>query len=70
MADLLFDAGVGLGMEIVRFNVGGSNTTQEAVNSMRPFAAVPSVLLADGSYAWALVRTAQACGAVVYHVHA
>lgn len=65
MADLLFDADVGLGMEIVRFNVGGSNTTQEAVNSMRPFAAVPSVLLADGSYDWALVRTAQAYGAMM-----
>lgn len=56
VADLLFDNDVGLGMEIVRFNVGGSNTTQDAVNSMRPFAAVPSVLLADGSYDWALVR--------------
>lgn len=55
MADLLFDAEVGLGMEIVRFNVGGSNTTQEAVRSMRPFAAIPSVLLADGSFNWTLV---------------
>lgn len=56
VADLLFDTDVGLGMEIVRFNVGGSNTTQDALNSMRPFAAVPSVLLADGSYDWALVN--------------
>ena len=57
MADLLFDPDAGLGMEIVRFNVGGSNTTLEAGNSMRPFAAVPSVLLADGSYDWALVSS-------------
>ena len=65
MADLLFDADVGLGLEIVRFNIGGSNTTQEAVNSMRPFAAVPSVLLANGSYNWALVRTAQFYDAMI-----
>ena len=58
VADLLFDPDLGLGMEIVRFNLGGSNTTADAVNSMRPFAAVPSVLHADGSYDWALVRTA------------
>ena len=56
VADLLFDPGLGLGLEIVRFNVGGSNTSANAVTSMRPFAAVPSVLLADGSYDWALVR--------------
>ncbi|KAL3131225.1 hypothetical protein ABBQ38_000523 [Trebouxia sp. C0009 RCD-2024] len=54
VADLLFDPEVGLGLEIVRFNVGGSNTSADAVTSMRPFAAVPSVLLADGSYDWAL----------------
>lgn len=63
VADLLFDPEVGLGLEIVRFNVGGSNTSADAVTSMRPFAAVPSVLLADGSYDWALVR-----GAVLLHV--
>lgn len=56
VADLLFDPEVGLGLELVRFNIGGSNTSADAVTSMRPFAAVPSVLLADGSYDWALVR--------------
>ena len=53
--DMLFDPDVGLGLEVVRYNVGGSNTTMSAVNSMRPYAAVPSTVLADGSYDWGLV---------------
>ena len=52
---MLFDPDVGLGLEIVRYNIGGSNTTLNATNSMRPFAAVPSVILADGTYNWTLV---------------
>ena len=55
MADLLFDAETGLGLQIVRYNIGGSNTTLNATNSMRPFAAVPSMLLANGTYNWTLV---------------
>ena len=55
VADMLFDADVGLGMQIVRYNIGGSNTTMEATNSMRSFAAMPSMLLADGTYNWSLV---------------
>lgn len=54
VADLLFDAETGLGLQIVRYNIGGSNTTLNATNSMRPFAAVPSMLLANGTYNWAL----------------
>ena len=57
VADLLFDSDLGLGLEIVRYNVGGSNTTLEASKSMRPFAAVPSMILVDGSYNWSLVRS-------------
>ncbi len=56
VADLLFDAETGLGLQIVRYNIGGSNTTLNATNSMRPFAAVPSMLLANGTYNWTLVR--------------
>ena len=52
---MLFDSEYGLGLEIVRYNIGGSNTTFDAMNSMRPFAAVPSVISADGSYNWTLV---------------
>lgn len=55
VADLLFDAETGLGLQIVRYNIGGSNTTLNATNSMRPFAAVPSMLLANGTYNWTLV---------------
>jgi len=55
VADLLFDAEAGLGLQIVRYNIGGSNTTLNATNSMRPFAAVPSMLLANGTYNWTLV---------------
>lgn len=55
VADMLFDPEYGLGLEIVRYNIGGSNTTLDAVNSMRSFAAVPSVISADGSYNWTLV---------------
>lgn len=55
VADLLFDAESGLGLQIVRYNIGGSNTTLNATNSMRPFAAVPSMLLANGTYNWTLV---------------
>ncbi|DBA70019.1 TPA: hypothetical protein ACH3X2_012319 [Trebouxia sp. C0005] len=54
VADLLFDAETGLGLQIVRYNIGGSNTTLNATNSMRPFAAVPSMLLANGTYNWTL----------------
>lgn len=56
MADLLFDHEVGLGMEIVRFNFGASSTDANAVQSMRPFGAVPCVMLQDGTYNWTLVR--------------
>ena len=55
VADMLFDADIGLGLEIVRYNIGGSNTTLNATNSMRPFAAVASMLLADGTYNYTLV---------------
>ena len=57
VADMLFDPDVGLGLEIVRYNIGGSNTTLTAVNSMRPFAAIPSTILANGSYNWTLVSS-------------
>lgn len=56
MADLLFDPEVGLGLEIVRFNFGASSTDANAVASMRPFGAVPCVMLPDGTYNWTLVR--------------
>ena len=56
VADLLFDHDVGLGMEIVRFNFGASSTDANAVRSMRPFGAVPCVMLQDGTYNWTLVR--------------
>lgn len=55
MADLLFDHEVGLGLEILRYNIGGSNTDLQAVNSLRAFAAVPSLLLPNGTYDWTLV---------------
>lgn len=55
MADLLFDHEVGLGLEIVRFNFGASSTDANAVESMRPFGAVPCVMLPDGTYNWTLV---------------
>lgn len=56
VADLLFDSELGLGLECVRVNIGASNTSAAATASMRPFGAVPSVLLADGTYNWELVR--------------
>lgn len=34
MADLLFDHEVGLGLEILRYNIGGSSTDPKAVNSL------------------------------------
>lgn len=55
---MLFDAELGLGLEIVRYNIGGSNTTTNATNSMRAFAAVPSMLLANGTYNFTLVSSA------------
>ena len=55
---MLFDAELGLGLEIVRYNIGGSNTTTDATNSMRAFAAVPSMLLANGTYNFTLVSSA------------
>ncbi len=58
VADLLFDHDIGLGLEIVRYNIGGSNTDPRAVNSMRPGGAVPSLLLPNGTYNWTLVSTA------------
>ena len=57
VADLLFDHDVGLGMEIVRFNFGASSTDENFIRSMRPFGAVPCVMLQDGTYDWTLVRT-------------
>ena len=57
MADLLFDHDVGLGMEIVRFNFGASSTDESFIRTMRPFGAVPCVMLQDGTYNWTLVRT-------------
>lgn len=54
---MLFDPDTGLGLEIVRYNIGGSNTSQAAINSMRPFAAIPSMVLADSSYNWTLVSS-------------
>ena len=50
IADLLFDPDVGLGLQVIRFNIGGSNTSLTATNSMRPFAAVPSMINSDGTY--------------------
>lgn len=55
VADLLFDHEVGLGLEIIRYNIGGSSTAPSAVNSMRPGGAVPSLLLPNGTYNWTLV---------------
>ena len=55
VADLLFDSKSGLGIEIIRYNIGGSDTDATAVNSLRPSAAVPSLLLPDGAYDWSLV---------------
>lgn len=55
VADMLFDAEVGLGLQVVRYNIGGSNTSMNATSSMRSFAAIPSMLLADGTYNWSLV---------------
>lgn len=55
VADLLFDPDVGLGLEIVRYNIGGSNTSATAINSLRPGAAVPSLLQPNGTYNWTLV---------------
>ena len=57
MADLLFDHDVGLGMEIVRFNFGASSTNESFVRSMRPFGAMPCLMLQDGTYNWTLVGT-------------
>ncbi len=58
VADLLFDHDVGLGLEIVRYNIGASNTDPAAVLSMRPGGAVPSLLLPNGTYNWTLVSNA------------
>lgn len=55
VADLLFDHDVGLGLEIVRYNIGASNTDPAAINNMRPGGAVPSLLLPNGTYNWTLV---------------
>ncbi len=55
VADLLFDHDVGLGLEIVRYNIGASNTDPAAILSMRPGGAVPSLLLPNGTYNWMLV---------------
>lgn len=57
VADLLFDPDYGLGLEIIRYNIGGSDTNATAVNSLRPGAAVPSLLLPDGTYNWTLVSS-------------
>lgn len=57
VADLLFDPDNGLGLEIIRYNIGGSDTDATAVNSLRPGAAVPSLLLPDGTYNWTLVSS-------------
>ncbi|DBA75930.1 hypothetical protein WJX79_010130 [Trebouxia sp. C0005] len=54
VADLIFDHDVGLGLEIVRYNIGASNTDPAAILSMRPGGAVPSLLLPNGTYNWAL----------------
>ena len=61
VADLLFDHEVGLGMEIIRFNFGASSTAASAINRMRPFGAVPCVLLQNGTYDWTLVWSCSAC---------
>ena len=55
VANLLFDTEDGLGLEIVRYNIGGSNTSSSAIDSMRPSGAVPSTVMADGTYNWTLV---------------
>ena len=55
VADLLFDHDVGLGLEIVRYNIGASNTDPAATLGMRPGGAVPSLLLPNGTYNWTLV---------------
>ena len=74
VADMLFDAELGLGLEIVRYNIGGSNTTTNATNSMRAFAAVPSMLLANGTYNFTLVSSvlemlvSLMCGYITYSV--
>ena len=57
VADLLFDSKSGLGLEIIRYNIGGSDTDATAVNSLRPGAAVPSLLLPDGTYDWSRVSS-------------
>lgn len=56
VADLLFDHDAGLGLEIVRYNIGASSTDPAAISSMRPGGAVPSLLLPNGTYNWTLVN--------------
>lgn len=65
VADLLFDHDYGLGLEIVRYNIGGSDTNTTAVNSLRPGAAVPSLLLPNGTYDWTLVSN---CDSPMLHM--
>ena len=59
VADILFDHEVGLGLEIVRYNIGASGTDPAAVNSLRPGGAVPSLLLPNGTYDFSLARHRQ-----------
>lgn len=49
LADALFSPSAGLGLNIARFNIGGSPATQPG---LRPGALVRSYMNADGSYDW------------------
>jgi O-glycosyl hydrolase len=51
IADLIFDPTDGLGMNIVRYNIGGSSASQ---GGLRPGALVRSYINSNGTYDWTL----------------
>ncbi|KAK9807659.1 hypothetical protein WJX72_005628 [[Myrmecia] bisecta] len=54
LADLLFDPKLGLGMQIVRYNIGGAGWGSQDVKNFRYGASIPSFWGPDGTWDWSL----------------
>lgn len=53
LLDLVFDVNKGIGLNIVRYNIGGSNP-KNPDKSLRPGAMIPSFLSENGTYDWSV----------------
>jgi O-glycosyl hydrolase len=73
LANAIFDPTTGLGLNVVRYNIGATTPTDTCASLMRVGAAVPSFERSSGSYDWTqdanqrwMLQAAQARGANIF----